>query len=109
MLRYLTSLWVNKYNPSVFPFATFTVNILGCLLMGLLIGQVGVQGQAEGSLKLLLITGFCGGYTTFSAFAQENLDLLQNQGPWMAVGYTMASILFGVGAVWMGMALAKPL
>src|SRR5690606_17912104 len=99
MLRYLTSLLVNKYNPSVFPSATFTVNILGCLLMGLLIGQVGVQGQAGGSLTLLLLTGFRGGYTTFSAFAQENLDLLHNLGAWMAVGYTMASVVFEVGAV----------
>ena len=75
MLRYLTALLVNRYANSHFPWATFTVNILGCFLIGLLFGLLDKQQVANQNIRLLLITGFCGGYTTFSAFSIENLNL----------------------------------
>jgi len=107
VLRYLTSLLAQKYNSGPFPLATFTANILGCFLIGLLVGYPTGQGQGAQNLKLLLITGFCGGYTTFSAFALENLALLQENNPWLAFGYTLASIVLGLTVVWAGMALSK--
>ncbi|MFA5574576.1 MAG: fluoride efflux transporter CrcB [Brumimicrobium sp.] len=107
VLRYLTSIITEKYNTNLFPLATFTANILGCLLIGLLIGVIGQNVQENQNLKLLLITGFCGGYTTFSAFSSENFSLLQNHNYWIAIIYIGASVIVGVFAVWLGFVIAK--
>ena len=87
IFRYLTSILTAKYYSNTFPLATFTANILGCFLIGILVGTLGQNIQANNSLKLLLITGFCGGYTTFSAFASENISLLQTNSYLTAILY----------------------
>jgi CrcB protein len=107
MLRYLTSILINKYTNSHFPWATFTVNILGCFLIGLLFGMLEKQQIASQNIKLLFITGFCGGYTTFSAFSIENVSLLQGQHSLVAFAYMAASIIAGLGAVWLGLFIAR--
>lgn len=107
VLRYLTSILSEKYNTTLFPLATFTVNILGCILIGLLIGLLGQNIQENQNLKLLLITGFCGGYTTFSAFASENIILIQNNNYWTAIFYITTSIIVGLFAVWIGFTITK--
>ncbi|WP_297333878.1 fluoride efflux transporter CrcB [Flavobacterium sp.] len=107
MLRYLTALLVNRYANSHFPWATFTVNVLGCFLIGLLFGLLDKQQIANQNIRLLLITGFCGGYTTFSAFSIENLSLLQGQNSLVAFAYMAASIIAGLAAVWLGLIIAR--
>lgn len=107
ILRYLTSILTERYNTNLFPLATFTVNVLGCLLIGLLIGLLGQNIQANQNLKLLFVTGFCGGYTTFSAFGAENFTLLQNNHYWTALLYIGASIMAGIVAVWIGFMITK--
>lgn len=107
ILRFLTSLLTDRYNTGSFPFATFTVNIVGCFLMGLFLGAIAANFQGSQNLKLLLLTGFCGGYTTFSAFASENFSLFQNHNPAMALIYIASSILTGLFALWIGMALTR--
>ncbi|MFB5944934.1 fluoride efflux transporter CrcB [Albibacterium profundi] len=107
ILRFLTSVVTQKYNSSLFPLATFAVNILGCFLIGLLIGSLSSSIQNNQNLRLLLITGFCGGYTTFSTFASENFSLLQNQYYGTAALYIGTSIIGGLIAVWLGLTLAK--
>lgn len=108
MLRYGTSLLTVKYYANTFPLATFFTNVLDCLLIGSLIGYFSKSGNQN--LHFLLITGFCGGYTTFSTFAAENLALYQSEHYLTLVAYTLASVFIGLSAVALGMHffIAKP-
>jgi CrcB protein len=105
MLRYATSLLTIKYYSNTFPLATFITNILGCLFIGLLIGYF--TKTSNQNLQFLLITGFCGGYTTFSTFAAENISLWQSQNYFALIAYTLASVLVGFLAVGLGLLLSR--
>ena len=95
--RYL----VSKMVASSFPWGTFTVNVLGSLLIGLLVGLVS-KGNLSPELKLLLVTGFCGGFTTFSTFANESFTMLKASEALLAALYIGLSIIIGIMAVWLG-------
>lgn len=107
ILRYLSSLFVTRYFNSVFPLATFTVNIIGCFLIGLIFGYMEKEQITNDTIKYLFITGFCGGYTTFSTFAIENVGLMQSQNTLSAFAYIAASIITGLFAVWLGLLIFK--
>ena len=100
MLRYLTSAYVARHNSGAFPLPTFLVNIAGCLLIGLLFGLSG--RYLNENVKLLFIPGFCGGYTTFSTFAIENLKLMQDGHYLILASYILLSVTVGIFAVWLG-------
>ena len=106
-LRYLIHWMVNKKTTTQFPTQTFIVNLIGCLLIGLLIGYLAKNQNDNESLKLLLITGFCGGFTTFSAFGLENMTLIQNQNYQLAFIYTSLSLILGILAVGFGIFITK--
>lgn len=107
VLRYVTTLLTARYFTGSFPLATFMANVVGCLLIGLLIGYLGRGQTTDPQLRLLLITGFCGGYTTFSTFTSEHLALFQSGQHATALVYIAASILTGLLAVWAGLWLAR--
>ncbi|MGN5954324.1 fluoride efflux transporter CrcB [Sphingobacterium lactis] len=107
ILRYLSTQFVQKYYNGHFPLATFTINVIGCLLTGVLIGYFSKTQVLQNEWKLLLITGFCGGYTTFSAFASENLNLINNNQIGLALFYIALSVFLGIGAVWLGLLLSR--
>lgn len=107
IFRYLTSVVISKYFHSNFPLATLVVNILGCFLIGLLLGLFDRHQLTNPSLKFLFLTGFCGGFTTFSAFASENIILFQSGYSLTAFLYIAISILVCLFAVWLGLNLIK--
>lgn len=107
IFRYLMSVMTSRYFAHSFSFATFVVNITGCLLIGLLMGMMGRQSIADTDFKLLLVTGFCGGYTTFSAFSLENIQLIQSGHVSTALWYIGLSVILGVLAVGLGLYLTK--
>ncbi len=105
-LRYLVASAMNQYS-KVLPYGTFTVNMLGCLLIGLILGYAQKENTLTSNQTLLLATGFCGGFTTFSAFANENLELIKNGEIFNLSLYTFGSIIVGVLAVFIGFYLTN--
>jgi len=92
----------------LFPLGTFTVNILGCFLIGIFMGLI-LRHQLNPYWGLLLTTGFCGGFTTFSTFMYENILLVKNTDFYLAFSYTLLSLLIGFAATFGGIAIAKSL
>ncbi len=103
MLRFLVSVLTSKFVQGTFPLPTLLVNLSGCFLIGILAGLFAQPPYTDNNLRFLLITGFCGGYTTFSTFAHENLLLIENQQILPAIGYTLLSVVLGIALVWVGM------
>ncbi|GHT41711.1 putative fluoride ion transporter CrcB [Bacteroidia bacterium] len=107
IVRFLTSHLTAKILSSHFPVATLLVNLLGCLLIGVLIGLSFKNQWLDMNMRALLITGFCGGFTTFSAFSLENVQMYQAGNYTGLIFYTLASVIIGFAAVWIGLTFTK--
>ncbi|MDI3402899.1 fluoride efflux transporter FluC [Streptomyces cavernicola] len=109
-LRYLTDRAVQSRHDSVFPWGTFTVNVAGCLVLGLLTGATvagAVAGGASSPPYLLLGTGLCGALSTYSTFSYETLRLAESGARLFAGLNAIASVVAGLGAAYAGVALAE--
>ena len=94
MCRYAMSVWLPRATAAHFPWATLAANALGCLLIGLWLGYL--EARPSRLLALLFVTGFCGGFTTFSTFSSDTLGLLR-QGLYLAAAtYAAVSLLGGL-------------
>ena len=106
-LRFLTGKLCHAITASAFPWGTFTVNIIGSFVIGIFFGLAEKHNVISPSMNVLLITGFCGGFTTFSSFADDMYLMLQ-QRHWMSLGlYVGLSFLLGLAMVWLGRSLVK--
>lgn len=107
-LRYLVYTWLPTVEHAL-PAATIVVNLLGSLALGVVTGMMINAGNESHSLYLLLGTGFCGGFTTLSAFSIETLHLVQSGHPVMATVYVAITVIGGVLAAAIGLIASRAL
>ncbi|WP_171110312.1 MULTISPECIES: fluoride efflux transporter CrcB [Streptomyces] len=107
-LRYLTDLAVQRRHDTVFPWGTFTANVVGCLVLGLVSGAV-LAGAASSQVQLLIGTGLCGTLTTYSTFSYETLRLAEDGARFYAAANVVASVVAGLGAALVGVTVAEAL
>ena len=105
--RYLCQKWFTDHYPSHFPWGTFTVNLIGSLLIGIFWGLSFRNAESAGAWKLFLMTGICGGFTTFSAFTLEAVGLLRQQRTGLFFVYIGANVLIGLLATFAGMKIVR--
>jgi CrcB protein len=106
VLRYIIGKSLNSTETGI-PYGTFAANILGSLLIGVILGLAAKNDALSQSQTLLLATGFCGGFTTFSTFAYENHVFLKSGDFTSFAIYTIASFVIGFLSVFAGMYLVK--
>lgn len=105
--RFLVGMALIREGGSGLPYATLTVNVLGCLLIGIFAG-LSERYDLLPETRAFLMLGLCGGFTTFSAFAIENVQLIQDKDYTTVFLYTAASITVGIAATLLGLAIARP-
>ena len=102
-MRHLTAILLARHYTGSIPLATLVVNVLGCFLIGLLIGLCSETTY----LRLLFITGFCGGFTTFSTFTAESYVMFREGAYGLALLYIAGSVLIGLLALWVGLYVSR--
>jgi CrcB protein len=105
--RYLVTVFFSSRMPTGFPYGTLTVNVVGCFLIGLVLGASGRFGVLAPQLRLLLATGFCGGFTTFSSLMYEVVELVEASQYALLALYVVGSTLLGLLATVAGIALMR--
>jgi len=103
VLRYLISGYVQNLSQSIsFPYGTFAVNIIGCFLIGVLSHLVESQAGVSAEMRLLLMVGLLGSFTTYSTFSNETINLLQDQELFLALLNIGTHLIVGLSAVLIG-------
>lgn len=105
-LRYLLQLGIGKSNGFNFPTATFLANIIGCLLIGIAFGFI-QKLKLSDNYNLFIITGILGGFTTFSSFGLEFIQLFNNKQYFIALVYCLGSNILGFALAWLGYCFLK--
>ena len=107
LARYVASMAIMQRFGGAFPLGTFVINVTGSFLIGLLMTLFTDRLDWSPNWRLLLITGFLGGYTTFSSFEYETLALMRGGGVWLGLINVVGSVVLGFVAVWLGALLAR--
>ncbi len=106
-LRFLVGRWCGHLQLGEFPLGTFVVNVVGSFLIGLLLGLAEQKGVLSATASAVLVTGFCGGFTTFSTFADDMFLMLQKGHIGLFALYVTLSLLLGIGLVCVGRYLVR--
>ena len=109
VLRYGTSLAMHYLHRAVWPLGTLSVNLAGCLAIGIVMGLYQDRSAVSEGARMFLAVGVLGGFTTFSAFGYESVELLRRGAATTALLYGAASVLGGLAAAWLGLWLADHL
>jgi CrcB protein len=107
--RYLLDTLIERNVSSIFPWATFTINITGCLLIGLCEATIVDRHDVPAWVRVGIVVGVLGGYTTFSTYAQESLQLFDARDVGLGLLYTVGSVATGVLAAYLGSLLGRQL
>ena len=107
--RYGLDRLIERSSSAVFPWSTFTINITGCFLIGLISAALVERHHLPAWIRIGLVVGVVGGYTTFSTFAQETLDLGEFHHVVVATAYVAASIAVGIAAAYAGGVVGRQL
>jgi CrcB protein len=102
VLRYGLGAWIQGLAKGLFPWSTFVINVTGCFIMGALMFLSEERRIISPDLRLFLMVGILGGYTTFSTYGYEAESLLQDRERKLAFLYAVGSIILGIAAVWAG-------
>jgi CrcB protein len=107
VLRYLLGSWVQTVFGGRFPLGTLAVNVLGCFVIGLLMGMAESRSVLSPEWRLFAVVGLLGGFTTFSAFSYDTVELWRGVTSLAAVLNVTASVGLGLTATWLGLTLAR--
>ena len=105
--RFLLATYIDKQLNSIFPYGTLTVNILGCLILGIIYGLAEKYQIMTAEIRFMLATGFCGSFTTFSSFSYANHLMLQNQQWSQLMTYIIGSVVIGLIATIGGIGIGR--
>ena len=105
--RYVVDRVVEQRSDSMFPWSTFLINLSGCLVIGVIMAALVDRPGVPAWLRIGLVMGVVGGYTTFSTFAQEALDLTEANRVGLMLAYTIGSVVIGIVAVYVGIRIGR--
>ncbi|HEX3805368.1 MAG TPA: fluoride efflux transporter CrcB [Gaiellaceae bacterium] len=107
--RYSLDRFIEERSNAIFPWATFVINVSGCLLIGILTEQLVDRHHLPAWIRVGVIVGMIGGYTTFSTFSQEAFSLIESRDFGTVIVYAAGSVVTGILAVWAGTVLGRAL
>ncbi len=105
--RHMVGMWAMRLMGTGFPWGTLTVNIAGSFAMGVFIEILALRFQGSNELRLLVATGFLGGFTTFSAYSLDAVTLWERGEAGLAAAYVVISVIASIGALFLGLALVR--
>ena len=108
-MRYLLSTYIKNMYGQTFPWGTLVVNLLGCFVFGIIFALFSKHNSTDYTFCLLLTTGICGGFTTFSTFANESVQMIQNGNIGEFIGYMATSVIVGIALIALGYWIVKVL
>lgn len=107
VVAYAWTLVLGPVRSLAFPYGTLTVNVVGSLVMGLLVGWLGKPVVGGENIRLLIGVGMLGGFTTFSSFSLDTIALIQRGQPGLAASYVAISLTAGFGALFLGLIMMR--